>query len=159
MSEAPVMSDELVIVVLGTIAGQGSKTRTKYGMRDDNSERLRPWRAKVTDAADRAMFGLLRPFNSRGVPVDVTLTFTLARPRSHYGTGRNAGVLRVGAPARPTVTPDIDKAVRAIFDALTDAGCWDDDRQVVDLYAHKRYPHGGLDALEVPGAVIRVRAL
>ena len=42
----------------------------------------------------------------------------------------------------PTVTPDVDKLCRAVLDALTDAGVWVDDSQVVDLGATKIYASG-----------------
>jgi Holliday junction resolvase RusA-like endonuclease len=35
--------------------------------------------------------------------------------------------------------PDLDKLCRAVADAITDAGLWADDAQVVSLVAAKRY--------------------
>lgn len=132
----------LDVVVYGKPAPQGSKTRNKYGgVRDDNAERLKPWREAVkhvtlTDAGDR----------EEG-PVKVDLTFTFDPPKS--------------APKRRRIWPvtrasfDVDKLARACFDALTDAGVWRDDSQVVHLTARKVYV-GDTGALDIPGAHIRV---
>jgi crossover junction endodeoxyribonuclease RusA len=91
-------------------------------------------------------------------PMEVVLTFYFPRPQSHYGTGRNAHILKPSAPDYPTKPPDIDKLMRAIFDGATDAGLWLDDAQVVDVHAIKMwarqrpgvsltvYPKGAADA-------------
>lgn len=71
-----------------------------------------------------------------GVALDVT--FVLARPKSHYGSGRNAEVLKPSAPARPTGRPDTTKLLRAVEDALTSV-LWFDDAQVVEQTARKVY--------------------
>lgn len=122
-------------VVYGTPVTQGSKTRTRYGLRDANGTRLRPWREAVKHAALDA--GIPRIDG----PVSVSLRFAFARPRSHFGTGRNVSNLRSGAPAYPANrgSGDIDKLCRAVLDALTDAGVWGDDSQVVCLTAVKSW--------------------
>lgn len=71
-------------------------------------------------------------------PVRVRLQFMLPRPRSHFGTGRNSGVLKQSAPLWPVGRPDLDKLVRAILDALTGV-TWSDDSQVVDIDAFKAW--------------------
>ena len=78
-------------------------------------------------------------------PVSVKVAFTLPKPKS----------ARKGAV--PSKKPDLDKLVRSTFDALTDAGVWRDDSQVVSLQASKVYPNG-LGGLGVPGAIIIVSA-
>ena len=109
---------------------QGSKTRTRWGMRDDNGERLKPWRDTVTAAAIDAM-GDDEPITG---PVRVAATFLFNRPASHYGTGRNAGKLKLNAPAYPSNrgSGDVDKLLRAVLDSLTVARVFVDDCQVVD---------------------------
>lgn len=47
-----------------------------------------------------------------------------------------------------TVPPDVDKLARAIGDALTDAGIWVDDSQIVSLNAGKYYG--------TPGVIIHI---
>lgn len=107
-----------------------------------NAKTLEPWRKTVQWAAEEAL-GTTGPITG---PVRVEMTFTVPKPLS--------------APKRrrtwPTARPDVDKLVRAVGDALTAAGAWHDDAQIVELTARKVYPGEGHDALPVPGAVITV---
>jgi len=80
------------------------------------------------------------------------MLFFLARPKSHYRTGRNADRLRENAPRRPAKMPDLSKLVRATEDALTDAGLWRDDAQVVEISAMKYWADS-----RPPGAVIVIQ--
>lgn len=160
------LRDHLVVVVHGLPVGQGSKTKLAHGaVVDDNAKRLRPWRSAVRAAAAEAMAEMYGgeqplPLFGRGVPVHVGVVFTFARPAAHFGTGRNACVLKPSAPFEHIGSPDVDKAQRSILDAFTDAGVWQDDRQVTRIVEAARvYPGGHRDALEIPGAVIRVRAV
>lgn len=91
------------------------------------------WRAQVQQAVAEQE---LPPFEGA---VKLLLGFDLPRPTGHHGTGRNAGVVKPSAPAWPTVAPDLDKLVRCVSDAITDAGLWHDDSQVVTIQAAKRY--------------------
>lgn len=120
--------------VLGTPAPQGSKTRTKWGVREDNPN-TKPWRAEVKAAAFDARNG--------ASPLDGSLklevTFTFLRPAAHFGSGRNAGVLKPSAPRWHTVAPDTDKLVRAIGDSLTQAGAIRDDSRFAVVIARKVY--------------------
>lgn len=145
----------LTICVHGKPITQGSKTRNRFGgVRDDNATTLKPWRDNVRSAALDALAGATYWFG--GGPVTVAVTFRFARPAGHYGTGRNAHLLRDSAPAYPTgsrSSGDIDKLQRACLDALTDAAVWRDDAQVVDVVAHKRWA----DDANPPGADIYVR--
>jgi Holliday junction resolvase RusA-like endonuclease len=68
----------------------------------------------------------------------VTMTFYLARPKDHYGTGRNAGLLKPSAPEFPLTRPDALKLARGTEDALTGV-IWKDDAQVVNLVTKKYY--------------------
>lgn len=71
-------------------------------------------------------------------PVRIILGFELARPRSHYGTGRNHGTLKASAPRWCVGRPDLDKLCRAVLDALSGV-VWCDDSQVVDIDAAKSW--------------------
>jgi Holliday junction resolvase RusA-like endonuclease len=75
-------------------------------------------------------------------PVIVECDFFLRRPKSHFGTGRNAGTLKASAPTHVDRAPDVDKLVRACLDALTGV-VFADDCQVVDLYATKAWTVSG----------------
>lgn len=158
------ISDHLVVIAEGEVIGQGSKTKLAHGaMVDANAKRLRPWRDTVRIAAAEAIHemhpGAPRPLFPRGTPVEVAMTFTMRRPRSHYGTGRNFQALKPNAPVHHVGFPDCDKAQRAILDALTAAGVWDDDRQAVICHGTRVYPGATPDSMDIPGVVIRVRAL
>jgi Holliday junction resolvase RusA-like endonuclease len=141
--------------ILGTPRPQGSMAlfRAKSGHEVAKyANTVYEWRGVCTVAAVAA-----RPDGPplEG-PLQVGLGFDLARPKSHYGTGKNAGKLKASAPQWMATAPDIDKLVRAVLDAIGDAGTWwFDDGQVAQLTASKRYCGEG----EVPGVVVSIRAI
>lgn len=104
------------------------------------------WRSQVQQAVAELE---LEPFVG---PVVLRLGFDLPRPLGHFGTGRNAGLVRRSAPGWPAVMPDLDKLARCIGDAITDAGLWHDDAQVIAIHAAKRYA-------EPPGVFITVSSV
>lgn len=150
----------LRIVVHDLPAPQGSKRglvnrHTGRVALVESSRRLPVWReavkaAALVAAAEGGAF-------ITGGPVAVSITFTMPRPGYHWRTGRNAHLLRDGAAKAPTGKPDLDKLVRSTLDALTAAGVFGDDAQVVELVCSKVYPSTtGEDSLPYPGGVIRV---
>ena len=153
------------IVVVGTPAPQGSKhgyavkAKGEYTgkvAQVESSAKVKPWRMAVKYAAMDA----IRTTTDHGHPmmtgpVSLEVTFRLARPKSHYGTGRNAGVLKSTAPWYPAGRPDLDKLLRSTFDALGEAGVWADDAQVVKVRGSKVYDNGHW----LPGATIHVTSL
>jgi crossover junction endodeoxyribonuclease RusA len=144
------------ITVYGKPITQGSKIRTRWSMRDSNGDTLDPWRDNVRSMAIKVVEADTG-FNTD--PVNVNIYFTFPRPTAHFGTGRNKAFIKASAPPFPSshAIGDIDKLARACLDALTDAGIWKDDSQVVLLTASKVWvgDHSGLDR---PGAVINVTA-
>lgn len=133
MTRPPIVS----VHVLGVPRPQGSlkvlpNGGVKYG------DRVYEWRRLVTATVRHALDG-----ERLGGPLVLHVVFELPRPAGHSGTGRNAGQLRTSAPCWPTTAPDLDKLVRAIGDALTDAGVWADDAQVVEIRARKQYAAPG----------------
>jgi crossover junction endodeoxyribonuclease RusA len=128
----------VAFTVHGEPAPQGSKTtgRTKAGanyVREDNPA-TGPWRIAVAYAATLAMRELdLEPLAG---PLELDVAFVFGRPRSHFGTGRNAGRLKPSAPMFCDKRPDLDKLVRAIGDALTGIAVVD-DAAFVQLVARK----------------------
>jgi Holliday junction resolvase RusA-like endonuclease len=106
------------------------------------------WRAQVQQAvADTQM-----PRFEQAV--EVRLGFDLPRPQTHYlpANGKRAvPEVNPKAPPHPTTIPDLDKLVRAVLDAITDAGLWRDDSQVVSLVTAKRYTD------DRPGVLIQVQ--
>lgn len=92
------------------------------------------WRAAVAEAGARAM--AIEGDELLTGPLHVSFTFVRPRPAGHYGTGRNAGVLKDSAPNYPTTRPDVLKLARAAEDALT-GQVWRDDAQIVDEHLAK----------------------
>ena len=119
--------------VLGLPAPQGSKKHVGGGRMVESSKRVKPWRRDVAAAYVDHDFG-----DMLDGPVSVTVNFYLPRPKSHYGTGRNAGALKPSAPAEHLTMPDLDKLQRAVGDALTRLA-WRDDSQIVAWHAYKHY--------------------
>jgi Holliday junction resolvase RusA-like endonuclease len=71
-------------------------------------------------------------------PVEITIWFGMPRPKSHYGTGRNKGVLKGSAPGYPVVKPDEDNLKKFVYD-LFNGRVWGDDRQVCRSICEKAY--------------------
>ncbi len=120
--------------VPGIAAPQGSKRHVGGGRLIESSKKVAPWRKDVGREATIAMRG-------REVvqgPVKVEFCFYFDRPKFHYGTGRNAGIVKPSAPAEHMTYPDLDKLVRATCDALTGI-VWEDDSQVTGIIARKAY--------------------
>jgi Holliday junction resolvase RusA-like endonuclease len=143
--------DLTVIVRDHRPAPQGSKRHVGRGRLIEQSKRVTPWRVAVDTAAKQAM-------NARWLagdgeeelsgPLSVEVAFTVRKPAS--------------APKRRVTWPitrdsgDIDKLLRSTLDALTTSGAIADDSMVVEVIARKMHPGEGLDALDAPGAVIRI---
>lgn len=91
------------------------------------------WKACVKLAACGA--GLQ---NARmGGPLKLRLAFRFPRPASHFKGGDRSKALRLDAPRHKTGKPDLDNAAKAVMDALTDIGAWQDDALVADLRVTK----------------------
>ena len=121
------------IEVAGLPAPQGSKRHIGGGRMIEMSKTLGPWRDSVIWHTRQAC---AEPLTG---PVKVIAVFQFPHPRSHYGTGRNATVIRPAAPRYPDVRPDLDKLARAVLDGLTQGGAFKDDSQVCELLTRKRY--------------------
>lgn len=126
----------ITFFVAGEPAPQGSKVSYGKGRMVESSKKLKPWRDRVKFAAgayalDEPMDGHLR----------LIVNFYMPAPaKSKFGS-------------RPAGTPDLDKLVRAVGDALTQSGAIRDDARIVSLIAHKHW------ALDNPGAEITVERL
>ena len=99
----------------GEPAPQGSKQRTRWGMREA-SEKVAPWRA---DAAHQFRQAYKGPVLNE--PVSIEMEFIFPRPKGHYGTGKNAEKLKGSAPERCTSARhgDLEKLARAVNDSLS----------------------------------------
>lgn len=149
--------DLTVVVRNHRPAPQGSKRHIGNGRMVEQSKRVAPWRAAVHAAAAGAMTSRhIRRYGgppaSRPQPLDgplsVEVVFTVRKPtsapktRTRWPTTRDSG--------------DIDKLLRSTFDALGTGGAIHDDARIVEVTARKVHPGEGLDALDTPGAVVRI---
>jgi len=99
----------------------------------DDCTKGRDWRSDIRLAAQEAYQG---PILSG--PLRLHVTFWFARPKGHYGTGRNARLVKPAAPIYHVQKPDTTKLLRALEDALTGL-IWADDAQVCCQSATKRW--------------------
>jgi Holliday junction resolvase RusA-like endonuclease len=113
----------------------------------DNAK-ARPWSA---DVKAYAMIALEGRGPVQAEPLFVKTEFVLSRPQGHFGTGRNAHLLKDSAPVWSMSKPDTTKMLRCLEDALTGI-VWHDDNQVAVHVASKRYAH----LAETPGAHVTV---
>jgi crossover junction endodeoxyribonuclease RusA len=124
--------------VPGAPKPQGSKRMVGRGLMVEACKELGPWRERVALAASQAVTGT--PV-SLDVPFTAVLSFVMPRPTS--------------APKRSTPPavkrPDLDKLVRAIFDACTGI-VFADDSVIVTLVTTKRLAEIG----EPPGVNINL---
>ena len=74
--------------------------------------------------------------------VNLYARFYFTRPKSHYRTGRNSHILKDTAPAEHIQTPDVDKLIRLVSDALTIAGVLDDDSRISLELGEKLWTEG-----------------
>lgn len=137
----PTIASRFELFVPGRPVPQGSKTAfvsksTGRPIVVDKDVRLPQWRQKITSYA----LGKRNGGPTLAGPVGIKVIFVLDRPKSHYGTGRNANIVSKSAPTHPATMPDLDKLLRAVFDALTDAQIVLDDGQFVWVQTAKRYP-------------------
>lgn len=132
------MTQKIAIKALGTPGPQGSKRHVGRGRMIESSKKVKPWREAVETAARGAMHAHPH-FQTFTGPVRVRVDFTIARPRSHYRSGRFAQLVKDTAPDYVAVKPDIDKLLRSTFDALSTAGVWKDDNLAAIVTATKTY--------------------
>lgn len=145
----------LTFTVTGRPAPQGSKRgfvnhhTGKVAMVESAGDRVRTWREDVrATALTAAQHKAWKPVDG---PIAISIQFYLPRPKGHYGTGRNSGILKPSAPTYPAVMPDIDKLARSTLDALKSAHVIVDDSRAVQLAAWKLYADG-----RAPGAQISI---
>lgn len=159
----------VVITVYGTPAGQGQITflGPGRGAKHTNEKTLKPWRRAIINAALEATgrheytewragrCACATPKKEHalfvGVPVAVDITITVEKPKSAPKRTRTWPITRFST--------DIDHHARACLDALSKAGVFLDDSQVVKLTIGKGYPGEDINTLDRPGAVIHVRRI
>ena len=146
------MTFEVEFAVVDTPVSQGSKRNLGNGrMVEANGAKLKVWREAVKSACQVAMPEGHQPLDQ---PVVVFATFYLKRPLLHYVSGKVVRGLRPDAPVYCPKSPDLDKLLRGVLDAITVSGLWIDDSRVVRLVTSKRYCNP--KAFPTPGVRIRV---
>lgn len=146
----------LTVTVHGIPGPQGSKrARPIYKGRgvarvftgkvaqQESSGKVKPWREAVERAAAEAMM----PGTPWRLDVPLVAEFVFSLPRG-----------KTVRRAHHTVYPDLSKLIRSTEDALTSAGVWADDARLVAYHRPRKVYVSAADpdALDVPGAVIRV---
>jgi Holliday junction resolvase RusA-like endonuclease len=139
------MTAAIDFFVPGIPAPQGSKT--PWGT--EANPNTRPWRDSVKLAALEAYKGPL----IHG-PIICEMTFIFPRPKAHYNA---KGELKVSSPCRKASKPDLDKLVRAVGDAITDAGnIWRDDCQIVVNKIEKVFVNPSYHDHRNPGLMVEI---
>lgn len=130
---------EILIEAFGEPASQGSHSVINGRIVQVNSSKHKKWRNAVVFAALDLIGEDWEPIDE---PVELSVIFYLPRPKT------------VQDRKYPSVTPDLDKLVRAVADSLTDAGIYADDSRIIRLTATKLYADD-----RGTGALIRVNTL
>ena len=137
------------VTVPGIPAPGGSKKAFRHAATGkiivmDTCNRNKSWRDTVASFALEAMVGQ-RPLDGA---LKVQFYFTMPRPKSHYGTGKNSGKLKKSAPVFHTSPPDLTKLIRSTEDACKGL-LWRDDAVIsvqegqkvyTDTYVNTRHP-------------------
>lgn len=119
------------------VATEGNRTNSPLGA----------WRAAIASEA-RAVFRDTPPATG---PIELDVTLGWPRPRAHYRSADPTRGLRADAPTVKSSKPDIDKAIRAVLDALTGIA-YLDDAQVAELRISKHWS-------DEPGATIAISSI
>lgn len=102
----------------------------------DANSKSKDWKRAVAHEArlclSPALTGLLTG------ALHVTMRFYVQRPKGHYGSGKNSGVVKASSPTWPTSKPDVLKLARGVEDACTSV-IWGDDAQIVSEKLEKHY--------------------
>lgn len=115
----------------------------------ETTKGLPAWRKAVQAEAEAAAANA--GWDAQREAIAMNAIFYFPRPKGHFGTGRNAGIIRDAAPIHHLTKPDTDKLLRAIGDALTAAKVLTDDATIVGEHGWKAYADG-----RPPGARITI---
>jgi Holliday junction resolvase RusA-like endonuclease len=129
---------EVSLSVTGDPASQGSHAIMHGRIVQVNSSKHKAWRKAIVQEAIATLPHDWQPIDE---PCELIVAFYLPKPKT---VNRQL----------PSVSPDLDKLVRAVGDSLTDSGVVTDDSRIVRISARKLYAEG----IE-PGATILVKTL
>jgi Holliday junction resolvase RusA-like endonuclease len=129
---------EVSLSVTGNPASQGSHAIMYGRIVQVNSSKHKAWRKAIVQEAIATLPDHWQPIDE---PCELIVNFYLPKPKT---VDRQL----------PSVSPDLDKLIRAVGDSLTDSGVVTDDSRIVRISARKLYAEG----IE-PGATIQVKTL
>jgi Holliday junction resolvase RusA-like endonuclease len=129
---------EVSLSVTGNPASQGSHAIMYGRIVQVNSSKHKAWRKAIVQEAIATLPDNWQPIDE---PCELIVNFYLPKPKT---VDRQL----------PSVSPDLDKLIRAVGDSLTDSGVVIDDSRIVRISARKLYAEG----IE-PGATIQVKTL
>jgi Holliday junction resolvase RusA-like endonuclease len=129
---------EVSLSVTGDPASQGSHAIMHGRIVQVNSSKHKAWRKAIVQEAIATLPDDWQPINE---PCELIVNFYLPKPKT---VDRQL----------PSVSPDLDKLIRAVGDSLTDSGVVIDDSRIVRISARKLYAEG-----IAPGATIQVKTL
>ena len=158
MLDQPRKARSICIEVYGIPGPGGSKQcfLTKSGRKvykDMGGKKTEKWKRAVTLEAQMALVWFRRNGNQpfeKGVAIDIQCTFWIPRPKYHVA--KDGTIKPQYRHAFHVIAPDATKLWRSTEDALTDAGIWHDDSQVVSQSVSKHYATPD----RLPGATIRI---
>jgi Holliday junction resolvase RusA-like endonuclease len=101
-------------------------------------------KAQIMGAKEKVFTGAL----------SVVFQFVFPRPKNHFRTGKNAGILKDDAPAFCCNQKDLDNMEKFYADSFNNIA-YLDDRQIVETKASKRWAKG----MEIPHVVMTIQAL
>jgi Holliday junction resolvase RusA-like endonuclease len=129
---------EVSLRVTGDPASQGSHAIMYGRIVQVNSSKHKAWRKAIVQEAIATLPEDWQPIDE---PCELIVNFYMPKPKT---------VTR----QLPSVSPDLDKLIRAVGDSLTDSGVVTDDSRIVRISARKLYAEG-IQA----GATILVKTL
>jgi len=129
---------EVSLSVTGNPASQGSHAIMYGRIVQVNSSKHKAWRKAIVQEAIATLPDDWQPIDE---PCELIVNFYLPKPKT---VDRQL----------PSVSPDLDKLIRAVGDSLTDSAVVTDDSRIVRISARKLYAEG----IE-PGATIQVKTL
>ena len=91
---------------------------------------------------DKQDFLILAHNNRPSMPIDgplkIDIEFCFARPKNHYGSGKNSKILKPGCGLWHIARPDTDNLIKFVCDSLNGV-FFKDDSQLCEIRAVKKY--------------------
>lgn len=145
--------EESVKSITFTIIGKPSPSGSKKAFQHSKTGKIvvvdtAKGKAKWQNISKRAALAAAKSagWECTNAAVYLHVKFVFARPKSHYGTGKNSAILKPAAPFHHAQKPDVTKLVRCTEDSFKGV-LWADDSQVIGSFSHKRW--GEKDYAEV----------